>query len=160
MLLTDFYSLFELAQIRAINLAIEPSLESIWRMKLREYSQKFFTPLHEVQELDPLFVLQALNEERYHPSIVDEELEELLDTLNKMKDPKYSRISKEDLENLVDNVLNKEIARAAKKKAPTPETIQAEVKAAESNPKSGKMAFGDLEKLEAVSEANKAGFKD
>lgn len=156
----DFYSLFELSQIKAISFAIDPTIESVWRIRCREYSQKFFTPLHVVMnELDPLMVLQALYEEKYNPSIVDEELEELLDILNKIKDPSYSRMSKEELEDLVDAVLNKEIVRASKKKNPTQETIQQEVKAADT-PKSGSMSFGDLEKIDAKSETNKSGFKD
>ena len=157
----DFFELFKLTQLRAINLALEPSAESIWRMRAREYSKKFHTPLHIVlNELDPVFVLQELSEDLYSPSIVDEELEELMDILYKTKDPNYSRMSREDLEALVDNVLNREIARAAKKKRPTQETIEREIKIAEAKPKSGSMSFGELEELETKSETNKAGFDE
>lgn len=165
----DFFSLFELAQIRAINSAIDPSMESIYRIRCREYSQKFHTPLDRVMnELDPLMVMEALYEEKYPPSCIEEELEELLDILHKAKDPTYSRMSAEETEALVDAVLNKELARAAKKKRPTQETIQSDIKAAELKPtpapskgrplKSGSMNFGDLEKIDAESERNKGGF--
>ena len=156
----DFFELFKLAQLRAINLALNPTAESIWRIKLRNYSERFHTPLHLCEKLDPLYVLQALNEDQYSPSIVDEELEELLDIVYKAKDPTYSRMSQEDIEALVDNVLNRELARANKKKRPTQETIQSEIKAAEVKPRSGGMSFGDLERLEAKSETNKAGFEE
>jgi len=156
----DFFELFKLAQIRAINLALNPTAESIWRIKLRNYSERFHTPLHLCEMLDPLYILQALNEDQYSPSIVDEELDELMDIIYKAENPEYSRMSPEDMEALVDNVLNREIARAAKKKRPTQETIQSEVKAAEAKPKSGGMSFGDLERIEAKGESNKAGFDE
>jgi hypothetical protein len=159
----DFYDLLELAQLRAIHSALEPSADSIFRIKCRQYSEKFHTPLDRVMnELDPNLVLQALFEDQFPPSIVEEEAEDLLDRLYTIKDPSYRRISQEETENLVDSVLNREIARLAKtkKKAPTPENIQEAVKQAEAKPKSGSMSFGDLEKMETASEANKSGFKD
>lgn len=58
----------------------------------------------------------------------------------------------------MDNVLNREIARAAKKKAPTQETIQQDIKAAELKPKSGGMNFDDLQKIDSESESGKSGF--
>lgn len=109
------------------------------------YSQKFFTPLHEVEKLDPIKVLQALYEDQYPPSIVEEELQELLDTLHKIKDPSYSRMSAEATEEFVDAVLNREIARHNKKKVPTPESIQQEVAKEEMKPKSGGMTFSNTD---------------
>lgn len=142
-------------------MALEPSLESIWRIKCRQYSITYNTPLHVVtNELDPMFVLQALYEEQYSPSIVEEEYLELLDRLYTMRDPNYTRISPAETESLVDAVLNKELARAAKKKKPTQENIQAAIKEAEVKPKSGGMNFESLEKLEADAESNKSGFED
>ena len=122
----------------------------------------FHTPLHMVDDLDPMYVLQALSESKYPPSIVDEELEELLETLYKMKDPTYSRMSAQETEDLVDAVINKEIKRTSQKKAPTQDTIHAAIQTAaiKATPKSGGMSFTDLENLETKSEANKAGFKD
>jgi hypothetical protein len=162
----DFYSILEFEQLKAIQAAIEPSMESIYRMRCRSYSQKFFTPLHEVYDLDPSLVLQSLYEDQYHPSIVEEELEELIEKLYIMRDPNYASMSKQEIEDLVDSVLNKEIARAAKKKRPTQETIQTEIKAAEIKkpeidvkPKSGSMSFGDLEKIDSKVEG-KNGFED
>lgn len=155
----DFYDLFQISELKAIGLAIDPTLDSIWSLKCREYSEKFHTPLHVViNELDPVFVLDQLNQDKYHPSVATNELEELLDKLYKIKDPSYSKMSKQEIEDLVDAVLNKEIKRSQSKKAPTPESIEAEIKKSESRtPKSGSMNFSDLEKIE--SEPN-TGFKD
>ena len=155
----DLYALFELAQIKAINSAIEPTLDSIWRMKCRQYSTTYHTPLHVVKELDPITVLEALYEDRYPPSIVEEELAELVDILNKIKDPTFERMSAEETENLVDAVLNRELARAAKNKAPTPQNIKAAVEEDQAKPKSGGLDFSQLEGLESKAESNKAGFE-
>lgn len=158
----NLYDLLELSEIKAIESAIDPTPESIWRMRCRAYSQKYFTPLHVVMnELDPNMVFQALYEDIYSPSIVNEELEELIEKLYKIKDPSYSRMSKEDTEAMVDNIMNYEIARMAKKKAPTQESISTEIKTAEAQkPKSGSMDFSQLENLESKSEQGKSGFED
>jgi hypothetical protein len=154
--------MLELAQIRAIHAAIEPSSESIWRMRCRDYSERFHTPLHVVMsELEPLFVMQQLYEAQYPPKIVDEELTELLETLNKIKDPNYSTISAEEMEDLVDAVMNKELRRLSKKKRPTQEVIGHTAKVADTTqtkPKSGSMKFDDLEKIDSRSESGKSGF--
>ncbi len=155
----DFFSLFEYSQVKALEAAITPSMESIWKIKCREYSERFHTPLHTViNDLDPLFILQNLNEYKYPPSIVDEELQELLDILQKIKDPNYSRMTQEQTEELVDAVLNREQARFAKKKAPTTQEIQHEVIKEAVKPKSGSMDFTNLEKIDSESESNKSGF--
>lgn len=159
----DFYSLFELAQIKAIHSAIEPSMDSIWRLRCREYSEKFHTPLHVViNELEPMFVLQQLYESDFPPSILDDELEDLLEKLYQIKDPSYTKMSKEELEELVDNVLNREIARSKKnKKDITQETIIADVQKEEiKKQKSGSMNFKELEKLDSQQESSLSGFKD
>jgi len=158
--MNSFYDLFEICRLKAIARAIDPTTESIYRMRCREYSEKFHTPLHIVErELDPLFVLQHLYEIQYSPKIIDEELNEILEQLYRIKDPSYSPISKEEMEDLVDAVLNKEIQRLSKKKRPTQETIQAEIKKKEiQKPKSGSMSFGELEKLEENLESGKSGF--
>lgn len=151
----DFYTLFEFSEVKAIEAALDPSLASIWRMKLRDYSIKFHTPLHEVQQLDPMFVLQHLYEDRYHPSIVEDELEELLDKLQVIKDPTYSRLSQQETEDLVDAVINRELKRASVKKAAVEKV---EEKVSLPKPKSGSMNFSQLEELESKSESNKGGF--
>jgi len=158
--MNSFYDLFQLCRLRAIGLAIEPTTESIWRMRCREYSERFHTPLHVVEnELDPIFVLQHLYEIQYSPGVVEEELNEILEQLYTIKDPNYSPLSKEEMEDLVDAVMNKEIKRLSKSKRPTQETIADEIKKAETKPpKKGSMNFGDLEKLEESIESLKSGF--
>lgn len=154
----NLYDLIEFHQVLSIGLALEPTTESIFRIKQREYSDRFNTPLHEVAKLDMAFILQHLYEDLYPPSIVEEELEELLDKLYKIKDPTYSRVSVQETEDLVDAVLNREIARAAKKKVPTQESSKEVDMPGTPTPKSGGLNFGQLESLESKAESNKAGF--
>lgn len=159
----DFYSVIELEHLKAIQAALEPSLDSIWRLKCRAYSQKFFTPLHVVMnELDPIMVLQALYEDQYHPSAIGEEMDAILERLYTIKDPNYNAMSTEDLEDFVDAVLNKEIARLAKKNK-TPEAkipFEPSKPKAPEKPKSGGMKFNDLAAAEEKAEADKAGFNE
>jgi len=160
----SFYDLFDICRLRAIALAIDPTTESIYRMRCREYSEKFHTPLHVVEkELDPIFVLQHLYEVQYSPRVIDEELNEVLEQLYRIKDPNYNPMTKAEMEDLVDAVLNKEIERLSKKKRPTQETIKNEIKKEilkEENqkPKKGSMDFGDLEKIEGNLETPKTNF--
>ena len=89
-----------------------------------------------------------------------------MDELYTIQNPEYSRISKEQLEELVDAVMNKEIQRASKKKPVTQQTIAEDIKESVSKkpiekkdppvklPKSGGMNFSDLDKLESNQENN------
>ena len=70
----------------------------------------------------------------------------------------------EETEELVDAVLNKELARAKRKKRPTEQSIQEDIKVAETpkatkRPKSGGMTFEELEKMDTNTETNKSGFE-
>jgi hypothetical protein len=160
----NYYDLLEHAELLAINAAISPTAESIYRMKCRAYSQQFHTPLHLVYELDQAIVLQALYEDKYHPSVVEEELEELLEKLRKIEDPSYTRLSDAEVEDLVDAVINHENKRKGNKpKKKTSEKTLLEKNTSEivdlpTPPKSGGMSFGDLEKSDEASESGRSGF--
>lgn len=153
----DFYSLVEFSQLKAIHAALEPSIDSIYRLKCREYSIKFHTPLHVVvNELDPVFILQSLYEDQYHPSIVEDELEELLERLRTIQDPTYSKMSQEDVEDLVDHVMNKEIKRMGLSKKP--KEVKKEEPKEKTVAKSGSMDFSSLQRSESDSESGKGNF--
>jgi predicted metal-dependent hydrolase len=113
-----------------------------------------------------MLVLQALYEDKYHPSIVEEELEELLEKLRKIEDPTYTKMSDQEVEDLVDQVINHENKRKSRKetKAPTQKTLlvknTSEIVDLPSPPKSGGMSFTDLEKADEANESGKGGFED
>lgn len=161
----DFYSLLEISELRAIYLAIDPTVDYIWRMKCREYSEKFYTPLHVVvNELDPDFVLQSLYEDKYSPKDTSEDIEGTLDVLYKMKDPNYSKLSAQQTEDFVDaalNKLNKFSKKKEDKKPVGPDKAMAK-KTSEiaKKPKSGSMDFKELEKIDSENESGATGFKE
>lgn len=153
----DFYDFLRYSELKAIYSALDPTLASIYRQKCRAYSETFHTPLHEVHNLDPEFVLQNLYEMEYTIRSVEEDIEGVLEYLYKMKDPTYNPLSKEDTEDLVDAALNNLIRKGLGKKLKKvilKETIDLPV------PKSGGMTFGDLEKKEEIAEQGKSGFED
>jgi hypothetical protein len=160
--MSDYYSLLEFEQLKAIQCALEPSLESAFRIKCRQYSDRFKTPLHLVMDLNPAFVLQHLYEDQYSVQEVEEDLQNVLELLYKVRDPNYEPMDQQEIEGLVDAVLNKELARYDKKnkKAPTQQTIREDIKKVEQKPKSGGMNFDDLGKSDEKAETNGPGFED
>lgn len=157
----DFYVLLELAELRAIHAALSPDANFAYRARCRQYSTLFHTPLHVVYDLDPLFVFQSLQEEKYTYRETHDDLEGILELLYRIRDPQYVTVSQQDTEDLVDAVLNKEIERAARKKTPIQETYSSlpeQKPAPKAKPKSGSMSFGDLEKADEKTESRKGNF--
>jgi hypothetical protein len=113
-------------------------------------------------DLEPTLILTALFESEYHPSTAGEDAEELLETLYEIQDPNYQKVDPQETEDLVDMVMNRELARMEKKKALTQQTIVEEIVKEEAKkahkPKSGKMDFSSLEKMESREEEGTAGF--
>jgi len=165
----NLYDLIHHAELLAIGVAISPTPESIFAIRCREYSDRFRTPLHMVYDLDPMFVLKNLYEDKYQPSEIQDELEDILDKLYTMQDPTYSRMNKQDLEDMVDAVMNKEIKRLAKAKDPITGELKNPLLAKKTSenkkeeapkPKSGGLSFESLEMSDEAAEGNKGGFKD
>ena len=87
----NLFELSDLAELRAIDSKLNRTEDSIWRYYERQYSEKFHTPLHQVSELEPLFILQALFESQFDSLSLSEdgELNSLLDRLYSIQDPNY-----------------------------------------------------------------------
>lgn len=119
----NIFELSDLAELRAIEAKLNPTEDAIWRNLERQYSVKFSTPLHQVSELDPLFILQALFESRFDPLSTSEDgdLNSLLNRLYTIQDPDYdSQAEKEEEEynRQAEKEEEERLARiAAKKKA-------------------------------------------
>jgi len=100
--------------------------------------------------------------------LIHDEMEDLLDKLYTMQDPTYSRMNKQDLEDMVDAVMNKEIKRLAKTKDPITGELKNPLLAKKTSdkevkpipPKGGSMSFESLEMSDEAAEGNKGGFKD
>lgn len=142
-----FDEFLEFHQIKAVYSALNPGFESVWRAKCREYSIKFHTPLHLVHTMDPEFIVQNLYEDEYNKKHVNNNLDEILDQLRRIKDPTYEPLPQQEIEDLVDAVLNKEIKRNSKKAV-----------SVEPPPTQGGMSFGNLAKQDEAEHGK--SFKD
>jgi hypothetical protein len=109
----EFSELLDTCKIESIANTFSPTHESVYRMLCREYSQKFFTPLHEVIKLDARFIILNVFESRYEKLDFDkiEILEDLLDTVYSIEDPNYERAKDEDLKNDIENYEQEEKER-------------------------------------------------
>lgn len=159
----NFYDLLETLYLKSVKTALDPDAEALWRAKCRAYSAKFNTPLHLVNDLDPEFVLTNLYELENTREHVTENLEEILDKLYKARDPDYEPMDDEEVEDLVDAVLNKEIKRLGQKpilvaKPKNAEKVLAPIETAE--PKSGGLSFDNLNRQDEMSDFGKNGFED
>lgn len=87
----DLKDLLEYCQAEAIANRMNPTEESLWRYFCREYSEKFFTPLYLVLEMDPEHVLLHVYEKRSENMDLEDyqKLEAVLDTIKSMRDPNY-----------------------------------------------------------------------
>ena len=157
----NFYDLLECIQLKTILTALEPDSESLWRAKCRDYSQKFHTPLHLVFDLDPEFVLLNLYEEDNTTKKINSNLDDVLDRLYRIQDPTYAPMLDEEVEELVDAVLMREMKRKGEIK---PDKSEKSVLAKPTLEKiapitSGGLKFDDLNKLEA-DEMGKGSFTE
>lgn len=117
----NIFELSDLAELRAIESKFNRTEDSMWRDIERQYSIKFYTPLHQVSELDPLFILQALFESKYDSLSLSEDadLNSLLDRLYTIQDPSYDiEAEKAELEynKLAEKEEEERIAKLAAKK--------------------------------------------
>ena len=112
-----FNELLEYCQSEALANKLNPTNESIWRQLCRKYSKMFFTPLKDVEQLEPMHVVLSVYEEQFSDLDVDENLEEIMDLLYSLQDPEYEREKKSDLKDFIRRALVEEEDRLAKGKA-------------------------------------------
>lgn len=159
----NFFEFLEQMQVRAIASALRPNADYIWREKCREYSVQFATPLHQVYDLDPEFVISSLYEAEFSRAKVEENKEEVLGKLYRLNDPDYEEIEQEEIESLVDLVINKENKRRGKNLPETAAKGAPLQKDTESSPvglpTQGGLKFDDLAKSDE-SELGRDGYKE
>lgn len=127
----------------ALESALAPSEEATWRYICRQYSQKFYTPLHEVFKLDPELVLVNVFEQGLDDRDVEEEIEVILEDIYRLQDPNYEVNNAEYLKQVDERILREEEERQAKinkNKKPAPKT--------DDKPKGGFLDLSYLEKID------------
>lgn len=94
----DLKDLLEYCQAEAIANRMNPTEESLYRYFCREYSEKFFTPLYLVLEMDPEHVLLNVYEKRSENIDLEDyqKLEAVLDTIKSMRDPDYENTKQKE----------------------------------------------------------------
>ncbi len=88
-MIENFDLLVQTVRAEAIAFKLYPNLESMWRYYCRLYSQKFYTPLLQVLELDPEHVLLNVMESNMDDKDVVEQIEEMMDKIYSIEDPEY-----------------------------------------------------------------------
>jgi len=86
----DFDDLLQYCQAEAIANKLLPTQESVWRKICMEYSHRFHTPLHQVLELDPEFVISVYYEDQLKTWDVEERIDDILDIIYSIEDPDYN----------------------------------------------------------------------
>lgn len=82
-------NIIETTKSIAISNKLNSTEISIYNYICREYSKTFHTPLKEVFKLDPEFVCLHFYEERMSELDKNENIEDLIDLINSLKDPNY-----------------------------------------------------------------------
>lgn len=96
-----FQDLLEYCKIKAIKDSLLPDEETIWKSLCRSYSEKFHTPLHYVETMDPEKVIQTIFDSQHDKTDVFENIENILDTIYSIEDPEYKKKKEENLDAFV-----------------------------------------------------------
>lgn len=165
-----FEDLMNYCKAEAIASLVDPTYESIYRYLCREYSTKFHTPLDQVFKLDPEFVMLHVWESRYEKMDLDDELENILDTIYTMQDPEYSKAKADEQQAFDEQAEKEEEERIASGESLTAHLKKNQKKNSKGKnkdiekvpspglPKSGGI---DMEKLKHLEKEEKeGGFKD
>lgn len=84
-----FRDLLETAQSLALADKLQPNEVAVWEYYCREFSTKFSTPLLEVRNLDPLFVIKEVSSLNLSELNVEEHLIEVQEMIASLLDPEY-----------------------------------------------------------------------
>jgi hypothetical protein len=131
--------IIEVARVEAIAFKLHPTAASMWRNFCRDYSKLFSTPLHEVFEMSPEFVISQVLEERLDEVNAVDHLEDLMERIYIAEDPNYESEKERDLQDWITDIEEEEIQR---KKADKPINLK-------------KVSYKNLPKKESVVEAPK-----
>jgi 2-oxo-4-hydroxy-4-carboxy--5-ureidoimidazoline (OHCU) decarboxylase len=97
----ELKEVLDFCQAEAIANKLNPNEASLWRSVCREYSSKFYTPLHEVLEMSPAHVILNVLEHRLEDADEEEHLYKMMDLIYTIEDPEYVRQEKEAIDRFV-----------------------------------------------------------
>lgn len=96
-----FYDLVETIKLESIASKLKPTALSDWYWFCRQYSQKFYTPLHQVMEMSPEVVVRAVFDSQLDDLKVDENIDSIMDMVYQIEDPEYDSKKEKDLEDFI-----------------------------------------------------------
>jgi hypothetical protein len=85
----NFSDLVETSTAVALASKLYPDEAAIWLRYCRSYSKLFYTPLLQVMDLNPEFVITQVMSDQLAEWDVEERMEDLLDIIGGLKDPEY-----------------------------------------------------------------------
>lgn len=85
----SFRDLIDTSAALALSEKLFLTEEAVWERYCREFSIKFSTPLMQVRELDPLFVMTQVNCENLAAFEPEENMDQLWEMLGQLKDKDY-----------------------------------------------------------------------
>jgi len=97
----DFNEFLGTLQAEALSDKFQPTQTSVWESICRQYSKKFFTPLHVVLKMDPEFVVRQNYADQMDEANFDDHLENFIDLLKHLEDPEYDADTEKDLKNFI-----------------------------------------------------------
>jgi hypothetical protein len=106
-----FEELLDLATAEALASRLEPTEDYAWRKICRQYSKKFFTPLHEVFAMNPEEVALHVFEDTLETFDTDEHMEQLLDLIYTLEDPEYAKHKEEEMQEFINDAVREEQER-------------------------------------------------
>lgn len=109
----DFQELADALRALAIANLLSPTADSVYRKICRAYSKRFSTPLHEVIDLSPEFVILNYFEDDLEDVDVDDNVEVLMDRIYSIEDPEYESMKKEEFDEFAEQAEEEERKRIA-----------------------------------------------
>ena len=97
MKLLNFKELMDTCEAEALSDKLSPTEASVWRRICRAYSEKFHTPLHLVERMDPEYVIKHHFDAQLEDTDPDEMIEEYLDNIYSLKDPNHEKTKDQKL---------------------------------------------------------------
>lgn len=133
--------LIETCKAKALESALIPSFDGVYKSFCRRYSIKFHTPLYLVYKMDPEEVIQTIFDDQYENYDVIEKIEEILEQIYTLESPDYKKQKEEDIVDFIKAAEEREIARIKRNKILEEDRKVIKI---EEKPKQGSVDFSSL----------------
>lgn len=147
----SFKEVIEACKAIAIDKALTPDEETVYRSICRSYSKKFHVPLPEVFKMDPVEVVTTEFESQLDELDMEKNGDAILEQIYTLEDPEYQSKKEEEVKEFMADAEEKEEERLREGRPIHPElrkefeeTKLPDSPAPEKKPKSGSLSFSQL----------------